>query len=343
MRNRLSMSGYKRLTIDDIAELAGVSRTTASMVLNGHAERYRISRATVERVEKVAREQHFNPSQSARSLRSRRSNSVGLVIPDLTNSAHAALAQAMEELCRQRDYQMLLVTSDEDPRREAEVMAHLAARQVDAMIVVPCTHEAKSYQKWVRRLPLVFVDRRVDGSGIPSVVTDGCASVERLVGDALEQGVSEVVFFGGQAELSPSRDRLQGYRQALTLHGVEEKPGWVCHRDYLRRSGFELMQQWRQQHHRLPQALFTASVSLLEGALAFLNQHCGLANAPLRLLTFDDHSLLDCLPLRVDAIVQDSREMAARSLELALALLEGQALAEPESLVPASLHRRWPA
>ncbi|UGA38331.1 LacI family DNA-binding transcriptional regulator [Chromobacterium haemolyticum] len=68
MRNRLSMSGYKRLTIDDIAELAGVSRTTASMVLNGHAERYRISRATVERVEKVAREQHFNPSQSARAL-----------------------------------------------------------------------------------------------------------------------------------------------------------------------------------------------------------------------------------------------------------------------------------
>ncbi|UGA38330.1 substrate-binding domain-containing protein [Chromobacterium haemolyticum] len=265
------------------------------------------------------------------------------MIPDLTNSAHAALAQAMEELCRQRDYQMLLVTSDEDPRREAEVMTHLAARQVDAMIVVPCTHEAKSYQKWVRRLPLVFVDRRVDGSGIPSVVTDGCASVERLVGDALEQGVSEVVFFGGQAELSPSRDRLQGYRQALALHGVEEKPGWVCHRDYLRRSGFELMQQWRQQHHRLPQALFTASVSLLEGALAFLNQDCGLANAPLRLLTFDDHSLLDCLPLRVDAIVQDSREMAARSLELALALLEGQALAEPESLVPASLHRRWPA
>ncbi len=71
------MSSFERLTIDDIARLAQVSRTTASMVLNGYAERYRISKATVERVLKVAEEHHFSPSQSARALRSRRSNTIG--------------------------------------------------------------------------------------------------------------------------------------------------------------------------------------------------------------------------------------------------------------------------
>ena len=96
---------FQRLTIDDVARIAGVSRTTASMVLNGHAERYRIAQATVERVEQVARELHFSPSHSARSLRNRRSQAIGLVIPDLTNASHAALAQALENLCRARDLQ----------------------------------------------------------------------------------------------------------------------------------------------------------------------------------------------------------------------------------------------
>jgi len=274
------VTAYKRLTIDDIASLAGVSRTTASMVLNGHAERYRISPATVARVEKVAREHHFNPSQSARSLRSKRSNSIGLVIPDLTNSAHATLAQAMENLCRERDYQLVLVTSDEDPHREAEGMAHLVARQVDGMAVVPCSSDPALYQQWTSRLPLVFVDRRIDGSGIPSVVTDATDTVARLIGSKLVQGVQEVVYFGGQPTLSPSRDRLAGYRQALQQYGITPRAEWIAERDFQRASGFAMMQQWHAREGRYPQALFTASITLLEGVLSFMSQTHHLREAP---------------------------------------------------------------
>ncbi|VEB43915.1 Catabolite repressor/activator [Chromobacterium violaceum] len=182
------MSSFKRLTIDDIAALAGVSRTTASMVLNGHAERYRISPATVEKVERVAREHHFKPSQQARSLRSRRSSSIGLVVPDLTNSTHAALAQALENRCRERGYQLLMVTSDEDPERESDGIGQLAARQVDGMIVVPCSGDAARYQPWTGRLPFVFADRHIPGSGIPSAVTDAGDSVARLLSPLLAGG-----------------------------------------------------------------------------------------------------------------------------------------------------------
>ncbi|MGF6764297.1 LacI family sucrose operon transcriptional repressor [Paraburkholderia sp. GAS33] len=334
------MSQFERLTIDDIARLANVSRTTASMVLNGYAERYRISAATVERVLQVAKEHNFTPSKSARALRSRRSNTIGLVIPDLTNSVHSALAQAMEWRCREQySYQLVVVTSDEDPVRETEGIAHLVSHQVDGLVVVPCTADPERYQKWVKRLPLVFADRRVEQSEIPYVVTDATEIVATLVGDALKQGASEVVYFGGQAELSASCDRLAGYRQALAAHGLSEQPDWVHQRDFQRESGRALMQDWFTTHGRYPQALFAGSITLLEGALSFMSEAHKLAQAPGRLMSFDDHPLLDCLPLAIDAIVQDSRQLAEHSLRCVFSMLEGNA--HPDSLkVPAHIHYR---
>lgn len=334
------MTQFERLTIDDIARLAKVSRTTASMVLNGYAERYRISAATVERVLQVAKDHHFTPSQSARALRSRRSNTIGLVIPDITNSVHSALAQAMEWQCREQyRCQLVVVTSDEDPVRETEGIAHLVSHQVDGLVVVPCTAEAERYQKWVKRLPLVFADRRVEESEIPYVVTDATEIVATLVGDALRQGASEVVYFGGRPEVSASRDRLAGYRQALAAHGLAEQSDWVYQRDFQRESGRALMQDWFTTHGRYPQALFAGSITLLEGALSFMSEAHKLAQAPGLLMSFDDHQLLDCLPLAIDAIVQDSRQLAEHSLRSVFAMLEGNA--HPESLqVPAHIHYR---
>ncbi|POA99957.1 transcriptional regulator [Chromobacterium sinusclupearum] len=334
------MSSFKRLTIDDIAALAGVSRTTASMVLNGHAERYRISPATVERVRQVASEHHFKPSQQARSLRSRSSNSIGLVIPDLTNSTHAELAQALENGCRARDYQLLMVTSDEDPARESAGIGQLAARQVDGMIVVPCSGDAARYQPWTERLPFVFADRHIPGSGIPSAVTDAEDSVKRLLAPVLEAGVDELVYFGGQPQLSASRERLAGFRHALAAAGLEEGEDWVAERDFQRESGYRMLADWHARNGRYPRALFTASITLLEGVLSFLRERHKLREAPQYLLTFDDHTLLDCLPLPVDAIRQDSRALAEASLSQVLALLRGEALDGPDLRMPASLNLR---
>jgi LacI family sucrose operon transcriptional repressor len=262
------------------------------------------------------------------------------VIPDLTNSAHSALAQAMEWQCREQyGYQLVIVTSDEDPVRETEGITHLVSHQVDGVVVVPCTADPKRYEKWVKRLPLVFADRRVEHSDIPYVVTDATGIVATLVGDALEQGAREVVYFGGQPELSASRDRLAGYRLALEAHGLTEKKDWVHQRDYQRASGHALMQAWFATHKRYPQALFAGSITLLEGVLSFMNEAHKLAQAPGRLMTFDDHQLLDCLPLAIDAIVQDSRQLAEHSLRCVFSMLEGNA--SPESLqVPAQIHYR---
>ena len=332
------MLNYSRLTIDDIARMAGVSRTTASMVLNGRAEQYRISQATQARVLAMAREHNFQPSHSARALRSGSSNTLGLVIPELTNFAHASLAQAMEPLCHQAGYQLLVVTSNDDPAQEAAGIEHLIARQVDGLMVVPCSPEPEAYIKWRSRLPLILVDRRLDTSALPHVVTDAEGAVTALLLDALNSGATEAYYFGGQPYLSPSIDRLNGFRAALTQAGLPEQPGWVRARDYRRSSGYALMQECFRDLGRYPQVLFTGSITLLEGALAFISEHRHFDVAPKRILTFDDHYLLDCLPLRIDAIGQDSAALASASLTGLLDLLQGRAAAS--CTVPAVLHWR---
>lgn len=332
------MNKYARLTIDDIARLAGVSRTTASMVLNGRAEEFRISAATKQRVQDIAREHHFLPSHSARMLRSGCSNTLGLIVPELTNFAHASLAQAMEPLCHQAGYQLLVVSSNDEPEQENAGIEHLVARQVDGLLIVPCSPDAEIYAEWSQRLPLALVDRRVSNDAVPSVVTDAESAVTTMLQDALAGGAQEAYYFGGQPHLSPSIDRLKGFRTALVQAGLTEQPDWVHARDYRRSSGYDLMRDCHQKLGRYPQVLFTGAITLLEGALAFISEHRHFDCAPQRIITFDDHNLLDCLPLKIDAIAQDSQALAAIALAKLFALIDRQT---PQSeSIPARLHWR---
>ena len=320
------MSPYVRLTIDDIARLAGVSRTTASMVLNGRGDQYRIASATQARVRQVAETHRFQPSPQARALRTGCSRTLGLVLPELTNYANASLAQALEPLAHAAGYQVLMVTSNDDPGDEAEGIEHLLARQVDGLLVVPCQAQAEPYIEWNRRAPLYLVDRRVESSGLPAMVSDAEGAVAEMLGQALAAGSDEAYYFGGQPHLSPSIDRLRGFRAALQAAGLAELPEWVRARDYRRRSGYEMMRDCYTQLGRYPRVLFCGAITLLEGVLEFINENDRFRRAPERIVTFDDHYLLDCLPIAVDAIAQDSQRLAAASLhELQIALGGGMA------------------
>ncbi len=112
----------KRVTIKDIAELAGVSKATASLVLNGRGKELRVAQETRERVLAIAREQHYQPSIHARSLRDNRSHTIGLVVPEITNYGFAVFSHELETLCREAGVQLLISCTDENPGQESVVV-----------------------------------------------------------------------------------------------------------------------------------------------------------------------------------------------------------------------------
>ncbi|MGF0915962.1 LacI family DNA-binding transcriptional regulator, partial [Klebsiella pneumoniae] len=171
----------KRVTIKDIAELAGVSKATASLVLNGRGKELRVAQETRERVLAIAREQHYQPSIHARSLRDNRSHTIGLVVPEITNYGFAVFSHELETLCREAGVQLLISCTDENPGQESVVVNNMIARQVDGLIVASCMHSDADYQKLSEQLPVVLFDRFPSDSALPLVMTDSVTPTAELI------------------------------------------------------------------------------------------------------------------------------------------------------------------
>ncbi|HGT7327503.1 TPA: LacI family DNA-binding transcriptional regulator, partial [Escherichia coli] len=252
------MRKTKRVTIKDIAELAGVSKATASLVLNGRGKELRVAQETRERVLSIAQQQHYQPSIHARSLRDNRSHTIGLVVPEITNYGFAVFSHELETLCREAGVQLLISCTDENPSQETMVVNNMIARQVDGLIVASSMLHDNDYQKLSEQLPVVLFDRHMNGSTLPLVITDSVSPTAALVADIARSHPDEFYFLGGQPRLSPTRDRLEGFTQGLQQAGVTLQPEWIIHGNYHPSSGYEMFAALCARLGRPPKALFTA-------------------------------------------------------------------------------------
>ncbi|MGI0118571.1 LacI family DNA-binding transcriptional regulator [Zooshikella sp. RANM57] len=330
------MKEKKRITLAEIAKKAGVSKSTVSFILNGKSETFRISETTRKKVLEVVQEHNYRPSIHARALQSKRSYTIGLVIPDLTNFGFASIAKELEKRCREDGLQLLIACSEDNQVLEKKVVEHLVERQVDALIVGSAMMDDHFYTKLTNQLPVLQLDRQIDNSSLPLVCSDACNSTAQVVSQLLSNDSQECYFFGGQLELSPSKQRLKGYKLGLQQANLKLKPDWIKHADYQPHSGYKMMAECIKQLGRPPSCLFTASYTLLEGVLRYLRDH-QLLNCDIRIATFDDYHILDCLPIEIDSIAQDCTLLAQTVYVLAKNMLEGEEMGKMQYILPAKI------
>lgn len=316
------------MKLDEIARLAGVSRTTASYVINGKAKQYRVSDKTVEKVMAVVREHNYQPNAVAAGLRAGRTRSIGLVIPDLENTSYTRIANYLERKARQRGYQLLIACSEDQPDNEMRCVEHLLQRKVDALIVsTALPPEHPFYQRWVNStFPIIALDRALDREHFISVVGADYEDAEMLASELRQFDADSIVYLGALPELSVSQLREQGFRQAWK----EDKRtvNYLYANSYERESAAEAFGHWLQSNS-LPQAIYTTSFSLLQGVMDVILQKQGHLPANLAIATFGDNELLDFLECPVLSVAQRHREVAERVLELVLACID-----EPEKPTP---------
>jgi len=330
----------KRITIKDVAELAGVSKATASLVLNGRSKELRVAEETRDRVLAIAKQHHYQPSIHARSLRDTRSHTIGLVVPEITNYGFADFSHELETLCREAGVQLLISCTDENPGQETVVVNNMVSRQVDGLIVASSMLNDTDYQKLSEQLPIVLFDRHMNDSSLPQVITDSITPTRELVADIARQHPDEIYFLGGQPRLSPTRDRLEGFKQGLAQAGVTLRPEWIIHGNYHPSSGYEMFAALCAQLGRPPKAVFTAACGLLEGVLRYMGQH-NLLQSDMRLASFDDHYLYDSLAISIDTIRQDNRQLAWHCFDLIGKLIEGETPDPLHRKLDATLQRRY--
>jgi D-fructose-responsive transcription factor len=324
-------------TVDEIAALTGVSVTTVRLVLNGQAERYRISAATRKRIDDFMVDHEVLLNHAARSLKLQRSETIGLVVPNLANPFFGGLMAQLERCCSASGLMLLTASSHEDPKLEGLAIRKLLARGVDGLVIAPCQKPPVAlFAPHLHRVGVVMVDRAYRACPFPTVVSDNRESARRLTTRLLAESAGDLVFLCAQARLPSIRDRIKGFADALLeagrldwkalvrQGGDSDRPG----------SGGRLVRDLIAARGGLPRGLLCASMVVLEGALKAIKAHHGQVPADLLIGTFDTEPMLEYLPNRIISAVQDEAAIAKKAFALLRAPEGGGSAPAPHDVVP---------
>lgn len=304
------------MTLDEIAKLAGVSKTTASYVINGKAQKYRISEKTQQKVMAIVEQYNYRPDHAASSLRAGNSRSFGLIIPDLENSSYAKLAKLLEQNSRKAGYQILIGCSDDDAKTEENLAGALISRRIEALFVASCLPNASEYYLKIQSqgTPVIAIDRPLDDEHFACVISEDFSAAYDLTKSVISNQVEVVGLIGAFPELNISRERQLGFEAALRSKGRQSIVGYGGH--FQRQEGRKVIEEWIKAG-TLPDAIVTTSYTLLEGVLDVLLEHPALMGQ-LKLGTFGDNRLLDFLPMKINSLPQQFEVIADSALACAL-------------------------
>jgi LacI family transcriptional regulator len=215
-------------TLKEVAQRAGVHVTTASRALNP-ATSSMVNAATMRRVQAAARELRYQPNAMARGLKTSRSMSVGVLLPDLTNPLFPPIVRGIEDVLAKSGYTTLIANTDNDLDRQVTLFDTLRARQVDGVIVATARRDDRLFVDAHRDgTKIVLVNRRIDHSEIPAVTGDDHDGVGMAVRHLIELGHTRIAHVAGPQDTTTGRARLRAYRQTLDDAGIEPDPALVA-------------------------------------------------------------------------------------------------------------------
>ncbi len=275
-------------TLEDIAKKAGVSVSTVSRILNKKSKKYRISPKTESLVLNLAKGLNYTPNQLARGLRLKRTHSIGLIVPDISNPFFAAVTRAVQRAAHEMGYSLVVCDTDEDESQEIAHIKVLRSKGVDGMVVMPVGQNGSHLQQLIKDgLPLVVLDRIFDDLPCDSVVTDNYKGAYEAVDYLVKNGHSRIALIQGLPNTYTNKGRLNGYRDALKANNIAPDPRLVVGRDFRQESGYVETKILLSLEPR-PTAIFATSDLITLGSLEAINEEGLRIPQDLSVIAFDD-------------------------------------------------------
>jgi len=308
--------------IRDVAKRAGVAPITVSRCINNSGY---VSPETRARVEAAVAELGFVPNRLASGLRSKRRNTLALVLTDITNPYFTTIARGVEDTASEAGYAVIFGNTDESPAKEKMYLQMLLEQRVDGILLVPALSERDSVAFIKKQgTPIVVLDRRVPNLRTDVVRCDSEEGAYQLTRLLLELGHRDIAILNGPAGVSTADDRLKGYRKALDEAGVAKQAVREFQGEFRQESGIEMTHRALAAAPR-PTALFASNNFIAFGALKAL-QELGLrVPEDMAVVGFDDlPSALVTFPFLTVA-AQPAYEMGKAATEILLKRLSGEA------------------
>ncbi len=261
------MNRKPHVTLSDIAKQLNVSKVTVSKALRGHPD---ISRETTKLVKKVAEELGYTPNFAARNLSSRKSNTIGVVVPKIAHFFFSSLIESIYDEAFYNNFDIALTVSQENAERERKHIETLMAMRVDGLIVsiTQQTKDKAIFEKVVSRdVPLVFMDRVMPVDGTSQVTVDDRGGAIKAIELAIDNGYTKIAHIGGFTEINIGKRRYAGYLEAMKRRGLEIDPDWVVHGGFGEDDGYSgFMQLYKSG--RMPEFIFAVTYPVALGVYA---------------------------------------------------------------------------
>jgi LacI family transcriptional regulator len=301
------MATNHKVSIVDIAKKAGVSISTVSRVLNGKAEEFRISEKSQEKIRDTARKLNYIPNQFAASLKSGKSNTIALIIPSLSNPFFAEIASEINLEVRNRGYVTIIGDSDENVDIENEELRQMESRNIEALIIVPCSQNWSAIKKMHDQgRPIVCIDRYFEDIDIPFVATDNYEGAIMATRHLIDNGHKRIACIQGVRESVPNKLRIKGYKDAMLAAGYEQYI--IVGDEFSIQNGYKETKLLLQSKDR-PTAIFTLSNTIAMGCVKALREENVNIPEDVSLITFDDHPYLEYLSTPLTCVTQPTREI----------------------------------
>lgn len=324
--------------MQDVARAAGVSTSTVSRVLSGSRN---VTPHVADRVRMIAREMDYRAHTLARNLRRRASSTWGLIISDIENQFYTAMVRGIEDGARTRGWSLIVCSSDEDLRKEAEYVELMISEHVAGVIITPASSlDTDLGPLRSRRVPVVAVDRRtMRGGPLDTVVVDNRAGASAAVAHLVSCGARRVGCITGPAQASTATERLDGYREALALANLDPDP------DLVRQADFKQLGGYRAAHdllkaRPLPDALFVANNLMTVGALEALAEAGLDIPDDVAVASFDEMYWTALLRPRLTTVAQPTYELGRHAARLLTERIDGYAGPARLVVLETALHVR---
>jgi len=263
-----TISNFKtaNVTIKDVAKKAGVSVSTVSKVIN---ENYKVSEKTKRKVLKAIEELNYLPNFTARSLVLKKTQTIGVVLPDIHGEFFSEVIKGIDKKARERGYHVLITSSHSDIKELDEVLFSLVNGRVDGLIIMnPTLKTSYVESRLLKKLPIVLLNCCADMLDADIILIDNFTGAYNLTKHLLKHGHRKIAVITGPEDNTDSIERLRGYKTALIDLGIEPTQVLIFQGDFTEKSGYEAMRLITSLSER-PTAVFALNDDMAIGAMMY--------------------------------------------------------------------------
>jgi LacI family transcriptional regulator len=317
------------ITIKDVAEKAGVSIATVSRVFNNSDQ---VTQRTIDLVRKIARELNYFPNASARSLIRKKSDTFGMILPDMYGEFFSELIRGADKTAQKNSYNLLLSSSHNNHEEIVEALNVMKGRVDGIVMMSPLIDAHMLHENLPKTLPIILLHCDVQDNAFDSITIDNYSSALRIVKHLINHGHERIAIIKGARGNYESAQRLRGYRDALTRAGYSVNPSYELDGEFSEESAYDAIRKLLVSKV-LPTAVFASNDSMAIGALRAFHDNGITVPDDIALVGFDDIPISRYIKPSLTTVHVPINEMGVLAIERLMNAVEEKNSITKEQIV----------